>query len=265
MDKQLQIKEINEKAAACFGVQRQDVIGRPFQSMTECPQCSSCMDQYRKAMAEQTPVQFETLCRRAINRWVEVHAYPSGDTLSVYFRDIATRKRLEREREQLLADQILARRRVEELAAAAELHLSQLEAIINNIDQGLIIGDPQGNILSMNPAALAIYGSANVEEVEQWKKDAARTFEFCDIDGRPLTQAQWPSSRAMAGERFSNYEVRVRRRDIRHDRRVGHIQTVEAVDATARVDDSAGRRIGTHGTGAHRVVIGPRVPANPSP
>ncbi|MGE5609823.1 MAG: ATP-binding protein [Bacillota bacterium] len=213
LDKDWKVKEINAKAAACFGVQQLAVIGQPFRSMTDCSECSICMDRYRKAMADQTPIQFETLCHRAINRWVEVHAYPSQDTLSVYFRDITARKRLEQEREQLLAEQILARRRVEELAAAAELHLSQLEAVINNIDQGLVIGDPHGNLLSMNPAALAIFGFENIEQVQQQRKNAAEVFEFSDTEGRPLPREQWPSSRAMVGERFSNYEVCVRRRD----------------------------------------------------
>ncbi|HEX2974125.1 MAG TPA: ATP-binding protein, partial [Tepidisphaeraceae bacterium] len=152
-------------------------------------------------------------CCSPEERWMEIHAYPSDEGLSLYFRDISRRKRLEREREQLLADQILARRRVEELAATAELQLSQLEAVINSIDQGLIIGDARRAIVSMNPAALDIYGFANIEQVRRHSENLAETFELSDAKGQLLPKERWPSSRAMAGERFSDYEVQVRRRD----------------------------------------------------
>ncbi|MCU7552319.1 PAS domain S-box protein [Chitinophagaceae bacterium LB-8] len=51
--------------------------------------------QYKKALAEQMPVNFETFYPEPLNIWVEVNAYPSTTGLSVYFRDITDKKKNE--------------------------------------------------------------------------------------------------------------------------------------------------------------------------
>src|SRR5206468_8451729 len=52
---------------------------------------------YRRVMTEQIPVQFEA-SDAAGRIWFEMHAYPSGDGVSVFFRDVTERKRTEEER-----------------------------------------------------------------------------------------------------------------------------------------------------------------------
>ena len=52
---------------------------------------------YRHVMAEKVPVEFEA-SDAAEKTWTEVHAYPSGSGISVFFRDISERKRTEGER-----------------------------------------------------------------------------------------------------------------------------------------------------------------------
>ncbi|MHB1651558.1 MAG: PAS domain S-box protein [Desulfitobacteriaceae bacterium] len=51
-------------------------------------------DNYHRAVADQKPVHFEAFSVYS-NRWAEVHAYPSSDGLSVFFRDISERKSIE--------------------------------------------------------------------------------------------------------------------------------------------------------------------------
>jgi nitrogen-specific signal transduction histidine kinase/ActR/RegA family two-component response regulator len=48
-------------------------------------------------MDEQVAVAFEA-CNRSGKRWFEVHAYPSNDGVSAFFRDITERKRIEEQR-----------------------------------------------------------------------------------------------------------------------------------------------------------------------
>ncbi|HEX7810329.1 MAG TPA: PAS domain S-box protein [Burkholderiales bacterium] len=50
---------------------------------------------YRKAVAEKVPVEFEEFYPPPLETWFEVHAYPYEDGLSVYFRDVSDRKRTE--------------------------------------------------------------------------------------------------------------------------------------------------------------------------
>lgn len=52
---------------------------------------------YRRALQEQTPVSFEAyLTSHGI--WLEVHAYPAPDGLSIFFRDMTEQRAVERER-----------------------------------------------------------------------------------------------------------------------------------------------------------------------
>lgn len=67
-----------------------EILGTPFEY------------EYRRAMAEQQPAHFEEFLA-AWNVWFEVHAYPSPEGLSVFFREISERKRNERAL-QLLAE-----------------------------------------------------------------------------------------------------------------------------------------------------------------
>ena len=109
--------------------------------------------------------------------------------------------------------QVLARDHLEGLAANAEYGLSQLEAIVNSMSEGLMVGDPDGNIVSMNPSALRLHGYGSVEQVRRNLRDLADTFEASNPDGRPIAIEDWPLARALRGEQFSGYEVHLRRID----------------------------------------------------
>ncbi|HEY6009074.1 MAG TPA: PAS domain S-box protein, partial [Geobacteraceae bacterium] len=106
--------------------------------------------------------------------------------------DITERKRLEEEREQLL---------------------TQLDAVLNSIHEGVVISDLEGNVLTMNPAALAMYGFESVEQVRRQLSELQNVFELFDLDGRPLPLEQRPMLRVLRGERFSDCELRVQRKD----------------------------------------------------
>ncbi|MBD2000040.1 response regulator [Leptolyngbya sp. FACHB-541] len=115
------------------------------------------------------------------------------------FLDISDRKQAEAEREQLLHQ--------------LETSVGQLEAILNNMTEGLVIADPQGNMLTFNPAALALHEYDTVEQVRRHLQELPDTFEVHDLQGNFVSVEQWPIARALNGETFSNYEIQVRRRD----------------------------------------------------
>lgn len=96
---------------------------------------------------------------------------------------------------------------------ALEQSLAQLEAIVQSIDQGLIVADTTGNILDMNPVALRLHEYTSVEEVRQQLQDFADIFELSTLDGDPIPLEAWPLARALAGDIFSDLELRVHRKD----------------------------------------------------
>ena len=77
--------------------QRDDLIGKEL--WKEFPELINSPFElnYRRVMTEQVPVEFEA-CDGAGKVWFEVHAYPSGGGVSVFFRDTTERKRNEEER-----------------------------------------------------------------------------------------------------------------------------------------------------------------------
>nr|WP_242026657.1 ATP-binding protein [Phormidium tenue] len=115
------------------------------------------------------------------------------------FLDISDRKQAELEREQLLHQ--------------LEASLGQLEAVINSMTEGLAIADPEGRIVTFNPTALTLYGYDSVEQVQQTLPEFADLFETRDLQGCPIPPEDWPMARALQGETFGDYEIRVHRRD----------------------------------------------------
>jgi PAS domain S-box-containing protein len=77
-----------------LGRTRQELIGRSI--WVEFPELvgSPFEQHYRRAVAEQVSVTFEAYDPR-FQVWLEVHAYPSAEGLSIYFRNITARKRSE--------------------------------------------------------------------------------------------------------------------------------------------------------------------------
>ncbi len=65
----------------------------------------------------------------------------------------------------------------------------------------------------MNPAALAIHGFEDVEQVRRHIDELADIFELFDLAGNLLTTDQWPIGRVLRGETFSSLDVAVRRTD----------------------------------------------------
>lgn len=91
--------------------------------------------EYRRAMRTQEPVSFEEYYE-PLDLWTEVNAYPSEDGLSVFFRDITTRKRRERMLRGLLdASRELFRTGTRESIAAAivETSVDILDLDINGV------------------------------------------------------------------------------------------------------------------------------------
>jgi hypothetical protein len=80
---------------------RESFLCKPFWEIFPIALGSVIEEQHKKVFSERVPVHYE-LWSPITARWAEVHAYPSEGGLSVYFRDISERKRVEEEREKLI-------------------------------------------------------------------------------------------------------------------------------------------------------------------
>jgi PAS domain S-box-containing protein len=128
--------------------------------------------QYRRAMSTGVVAEFEEFFE-PLAAWFEVHAYPSADGLSVYFRNVTERRRTQQ----------------------ALRHQSELtRTITDNATAGLFMMDVHGRCTFMNPAA---------EEMIGFTLDEIRDIALHDAihhhhpDGRPFPLAECPIDRAL--------------------------------------------------------------------
>jgi PAS domain S-box-containing protein len=142
--------------------------------------------------------EFRIICRDGNSKWIGHSCQPVYSKRGVFLgrrvsnRDITSNKEATLKREGML---------------------DQLDAVLNSISEGVVIFDLQGNLLEMNPAALAIYGFKSVEEIRLSLKEFENTFEIFDPSDRLLASEASPMARVLRGERFSEIELRVRRKD----------------------------------------------------
>ena len=107
--------------------------------------------------------------------------------------DITERKKAEKEREQLLME---------------------LEAVLENINEAVVITDLNANVIKMNGAALILHGYQRDDvHILRPLAEYQDTFELSDLEGHPIPFEDWPLVRALRGESFVTCELRVLRKD----------------------------------------------------
>lgn len=94
LDKNWRYTYLNRQAELLLQRKREELLGQVM--WDEFPESvgSTFELEYHRAVSEQVSVEFESFYP-PLNIWFEVHAYPSREGLSVYFRNISDRKRTE--------------------------------------------------------------------------------------------------------------------------------------------------------------------------
>jgi two-component system cell cycle sensor histidine kinase/response regulator CckA len=97
LDHEWKFTYLNPEAERLLGRKRDDLIGKEL--WREFPELvgSPFEQNYRRVLTEQVEVEFEAGDAQG-RIWFEMHAYPSGRGISVFFRDVTERKRTEEER-----------------------------------------------------------------------------------------------------------------------------------------------------------------------
>jgi PAS domain S-box-containing protein len=87
----------------------------------------------------------------------------------------------------------------------------RFQTVIENLTEGVVVADLEGNVIHWNPAALAMHGFTGIEDWERKLPEFAEIFEVSTTDGEVLPLDQWPLARAIRGERLRDFVVRLRR------------------------------------------------------
>lgn len=191
---------VSPQSRQFFDCEPDEALVRWTEFMTDNPVNRRAVEITQRAIdsgERQPSYQIECVSRKGRKLWVEVNETPvveAGRTVAIVgsLTDITERRRAEQERERLLV---------------------QLNAVLNSIHEGVVITDLRGNVLTMNPAALALHGYQDVAQVRRPFRWYLKTFELTGQDGSPVPYRQWPFARVLRGERFTDCEVWVRHRD----------------------------------------------------
>lgn len=183
-----------------FDCEPEEALVRWTEFMTDHPANLAAIEATQRAIdtgERQPPYQVECIGKQGRKIWAEVNETPlveNGKTVAVVgsLTDITERRRAEQEREQLLV---------------------QFNAVLDSIHEGVVIADLKGNILTMNQSALSIHGYDSMAQARQKLRQYLKTFELFDRDGSLLPYEQWPLARVLRGERFADWDLRVRRKD----------------------------------------------------
>ena len=187
---------VNRNAAKFLGKKKEQLLFRYIWDVFPEAFGSTFSREFERAVEQKVPVMFEEFYP-PLNKWFEVHAYPYKSGLTIYFRDVTVRKKIEKQHEQLLSQVKQQHRHAEKLAKEAKQRSSELEAIFNALADPVIIYDAEGVLVRANPAAVKAYG---LDPVHAGRKAMARSMRVRFSDGRAAGEEELASSRALRGE-----------------------------------------------------------------
>lgn len=187
----------NAVAESMAQVKLQDIAARNFWNCFPATKGTKFETEYRRAMAQQVPAHFEEYYAPSA-LWLEVHAYPSANGLTVFLRDITEQKKISSE---------LSKLSTIFKGTIHSMQLTDRQGRISWINDAFekksgysladVVGKRPGEVLSgpqTDPAALQqifdsiAEGKAFRVEVLKYKKDGSMFWS--DIYGEPLYDGQ---------------------------------------------------------------------------
>ncbi len=165
-DRDWRFTYVNRRAEAFMGRSREELLGKDVWDLYPDAIGSDFHVAFRRAMDERAVVTFEAFYPPH-DRWYELHAYPSEDGISVYFRDIGERKRAEEEKARL--------------TAASEQQRRIYETALSNSPDFNYIFDLEGRFAYVNATLLDLW---------QKRLDEAVGRDFFDLGYPPELAAR---------------------------------------------------------------------------
>ena len=189
---------LNKQAERYYGRAKEELLGRSIWEVFPILKSVRSYDEYQRAVRDKVAVHFE-LDSPTTHRWIEVHAYPGEQGLSVFFRDVSDRKAAE--------DQ------VERLNRELNSRVSELETLLDICPVGVWIGNASCDRLIGNQAAYEILGlpfGINASMTSPHAKDPPLVYLKFMIEGQEVAPERLPMHRvARTGVGMKNVEYDV--------------------------------------------------------
>ncbi|MCA1248349.1 PAS domain-containing protein [Massilia sp. MS-15] len=199
LDKDWRYTYFSETGARMLGVRSEDLIGRCLWDLFPHAEHLLFGREYRRAVDMGVATHFEEYYPAPLNVWLECHCYPSSEGLSVYFRDVTDR------------------RHAQDAAAENE---RRIKALLEATPVGLTYANAGGEILVMNNECKRIWGNPPAtENVDAYAAYSGWWADQSERHGRPVTVHEWPTARALRGERVHDTVIEIEPFDMRGTRR----------------------------------------------
>lgn len=94
---------------------------------------------------------------------------------------------------------------------------ARLEAIFHAVVDGIAVFDKMGNLFMLNEAQAKIFGFKSIEDTKQNLAFFSRYFKLYTPNRKEVPLGEWPVSRVLRGESFTQYELWVKRTDTNNE------------------------------------------------
>jgi PAS domain S-box-containing protein len=191
LDEEWRFTYVNHQAERGFRKSRDELLGRVIWELFPEAVGTAIDDGYRRALAEQTPVSFSTYYA-PFDIWVEIHAYPSEEGLTVLFTDITANRSVARERENLLT----------RLGVESARWRATAESMLDL----LTVCDAEGRVTYINPAYTRLIG--RLPDPNLPLESHSDYYQLYHPDGTPFDPRDLPLQRAaLSGESVTGVEI----------------------------------------------------------
>jgi PAS domain S-box-containing protein len=178
-DRELRYTYVNARAEEMLGHPRGELLGRTLGEVFGNGVAPAFYEAARNAL-DAGEVQEIELYSAATQRWLETRIYPAAGGVSVYFRDVSERK---------FAEEALRHSR------------DELAAILDSVDDGILVQDATGQFLYVNETAARLLGVSAPEALLALPiEQVVARLRLTDEDGNPFPAEQLPGRRVLRGE-----------------------------------------------------------------
>ncbi len=95
LDRKWRFTYINKRGAEILDMKAEDLLGTVIWNRFPYAKKNNFYKEYHNAMETMKPSHFDEYYPEPLNKWLEMHCYPSEEGLAVHFRDVTERKELE--------------------------------------------------------------------------------------------------------------------------------------------------------------------------
>ena len=192
LDRQFRVTFVNETGAKAIGQTRETMTGRILWEIFPAAVGSDFERAYQTAMTERVTATTESFYP-PLNAWFEAHAYPFEDGISVFFRDVTHRKRVEQTLRENQTDLNLA----QYVGRIGSWRLNvQRNELLWSDENYRIFGVPKGTRLSYETFLAIVHPEDRAVVDRQWM--AALQGEPYDVEHRIVVgnAVKWVRERA---------------------------------------------------------------------